>query len=270
MKTNYELLDTGNRKRLERFGDKIVLRDAKQAEWKPSLPKSEWDKAHLRYENDEWSGDMSEFYGYFDDVTFNLKPMSMGQIGIFPEQAENWAWLKKVCEGKDYKIINGFAYTGGSSLFSSNSETEVCHLDGAKTSVNHAKLNFEVSDKLENKVRFIVDDVLTFMEKEVKRGKKYDGFIFDPPAFGRGGKGKTWKLSRDIDKLVSLIEKLSQGKPKFILLSAHDPSMTSKDLADKIFSIKGIFPANMEHGDLVMPTSRNQNMYNGYFARWSV
>ncbi len=133
-------------------------------------------------------GDLPDFSTRFDDVVFSLSLLETGQVGIFPEQEENWEWLRAVTNGKSIKIINGFAYTGGSTLFCSNPLTHVTHLDASKPAVSRAKANLALSGMSDNSVRFIVDDVLTFLEKkEIKRGNSYDGFIFDPPAFGRGG-----------------------------------------------------------------------------------
>jgi len=273
MKTNYSLIDIGNKKRLERFGDIVVQRAAMQAEWKPNLERAEWKKADLFFDGEEWRGDdtETEFFVNFDDVVFCLKPMSMGQVGVFPEQARSWKWLEKIIEKSDksFKVLNGFAYTGGSTMFSSYKNSEVCHVDASKASVNRAKVNAELSGKQDNNIRYIVDDVMTFMEKEVRRGNKYNGFIFDPPAFGRGGKGKTWKLNRDIGKLFSLIDQLSDGTPEFVLISAHDPSMCADDLKKMISGLSGVGALNIDSGDFIMNAESGRYMHNGYYARWS-
>lgn len=270
MQTNYKLVDTGDGCRLEKFGKITINRAAVQAFWKKQLPKEKWDNADLIFSGEEWTGSDAEFTAYFDDVKFSLKPMSMGQVGVFPEQAENWAWLKETVSSikENVKIINGFGYTGGSTLFSSFPHSEVCHVDASKTAVTRAKLNSELSGKDGNEIRYIVDDVITFLNKEVKRGKKYDGFIFDPPAFGRGGNGKVWKLKRDIGALFNLIDDLSGGVPKFILISAHDTEMDAETLADYIGGLVGVNYRDVEKGDLVMHTDTGQHMKNGYFARW--
>jgi len=269
MKTNYKLLDTGKGRKLEQFGDLKLVRIAKQAFWKPSLPASEWDKAQVRYKDEKWIGESEDFTVTFDDCTFSLGLLETGQVGVFPEQAENWKWLKDVTKDKELKIINGFAYTGGSTLFSSTPKTEVVHLDASKPSITRAKTNLELSGKSENKVRFISDDVVTFLEKEVQRGKKYDGFIFDPPAFGRGGKGKIWKLSKDLSRLIELIGSLSDGSPSFVLITAHDPDMDGKMLSNYLSRIAPK-DSNIESGDLIMKSEDGRSMRNGYYARFSV
>lgn len=269
MNTDYILLDTGNGKRLEQFGNITVIRPAKQADWKPSLPVSDWNQAELFYENEKWTGAPEEFTTHFNDITFSLAKMDNGQVGVFPEQVENWEWLQKTTEGEKHKILNGFAYTGGSTLFSSNHINKVTHLDASKPAIKKAKHNMELSFKINNNIRFIHDDVITFMKKEVKRGKKYDGFVFDPPAFGKGGKNKTWKLSKDLPVLMELIYELSATEPSFVLLTAHDPSMNAKDLAKQL---KKMCPksAKLESGDLVMKAQSGNDIKNGYFARFSI
>ncbi|PLX68758.1 MAG: hypothetical protein C0603_06300 [Denitrovibrio sp.] len=269
METNYKLLDTGSGKKLEQFGDVKLVRTAKQAFWKPSLPANEWGKVKVRYKDEKWIGEIDDFTVTFGDCTFSLGLLETGQIGIFPEQLENWKWLQEITKDKDMKIINGFAYTGGSTLFCSTPNTEVVHLDSSKPSITRAKKNLELSGKSENKVRFINDDVVTFLEKEVQRGNRYDGFVFDPPAFGRGGKGKTWKLSKDLSRLIELIGSLSDGSPKFVLITAHDPDMDGKILENYI---RRIAPKDckIESGDLIMKSDNGRSMRNGYFARFSI
>jgi 23S rRNA (cytosine1962-C5)-methyltransferase len=265
MQTDYRLLDTGNGKRLEQVGDIIINRTAKQANWRPALSKSEWSKAHTTYD-DNWSVDIPEFTSAFDDITFSLATLETGQIGVFPEQMQNWQWLKDINTDKDWRIVNGFAYTGGSTLFASNAQNHITHLDASKPAINRAKINAQLSGKSDNNIRYITEDMITFLEKEVKRGNTYDGFIFDPPAFGRGPKGKKWKLTSDMPKLINLIDQLSDGQPKFILLSAHDSSLTPRKLADMIRPLsKG---AEVEYGELIMKTENGPDMQNGYFARF--
>ena len=265
MDTDYKLLDTGNGKRLEQFGSFRIIRAAKQALWKPALPKSEWQKADASFE-DEWKGDIRDFSTSFNDVCFNLGMLESGQVGVFPEQMENWIWLDKVIEGERHSIINGFAYTGGSTMFASNHINKVTHLDASKPAIKRAKENAELSFKKSNDIRYVQDDVMTFLKKELKRGHHYDGFIFDPPAFGKGGKGKKWKLSKDLPELLELVYGLSSGNPAFIMLSAHDPSLDHVKLAKMI---KKMCPKSVkvESGDLIIKAKSGNNLKNGYFAR---
>lgn len=272
METNYTLLDTGNGRRLESFGDVIVNRMAKQADWSPAFSKDIWDRADLYFDGKTWFGDTDrEFTTNFDDIVFHLKAMENGQVGIFPDQLQNWRWLRKIIEERrePMNIINGFAYTGGSTLFSSTTNTDVCHLEGAKASINRAKLNSESSGKSGLKIRWMAEDVITFLTKEVKRGKIYNGFIFDPPAFGRGGKGKVWKLKKDLPKLMELINQLSAGAPEFVLFTAHDPELPMYKLAQLVGELDGVNPREVEKANLVITAESGNHLKNGYFARWS-
>ncbi|ADD67519.1 conserved hypothetical protein [Denitrovibrio acetiphilus DSM 12809] len=269
MDSDYHLLDTGNGKRLEQFNKIRIVRAAKQADWAPSLPKEEWLAADAVFENDKWNTELKDFTVHFSDITFCLSLMESGQLGVFPEQQKNWQWLAEITQGERHHILNGFAYTGGSTLFSSNHINKVTHLDASKPAIKRAKQNLEFSFKSDNKVRFIQEDVITFMKKEVKRGKRYDGFIFDPPAFGKGGKGKTWKLSKDLPLLMELTYELAGGSPSFMLLSAHDPALDHKYLAKTIRKLCPV-SAEVESGDLVMKTQNGNFMNNGYFARFIV
>jgi 23S rRNA (cytosine1962-C5)-methyltransferase len=265
MNTDYKLLDTGDEKRLEQFGSLRIVRAAKQALWKPALPKSEWKKADAVFD-EEWRGDTADFSTHFDDVCFSLGMLESGQVGIFPEQLENWMWLAKVTAGEKHNIINGFAYTGGSTMFASNHINKVTHLDASKPAIKRAKENAELSFRKENDIRFVQEDVMTFLKKEIKRGKHYDGFIFDPPAFGTGGKGKKWKLGKDLPELLEMVYELSGGNPAFILLSAHDPALDHVKLAKMI---KKMCPksAKIESGDLTIKAESGNDLKNGYFAR---
>jgi len=267
MKTNYRLLDTGDMERLEDFGGRLVRRLAKQANWKPALSKFQWEKADTFFDGEKWHGDLSDFSVFFGENVFTLSPLESGQTGIFPEQAENWQWLSETVKNKNINILNGFAYTGGSTLFSSTPQNSVCHLDASRPAVKRAMENAALSNKESNSIRYITDDVLSFMEKEIKRENLYKGFIFDPPAFGRGSKNKVWKIDKDMPKLVRLMNTLSEGSPKFILLSAHEPSMDESDLKDLLAHIDCVKRNEIETGKLVMKAESGNHMTNGYYAR---
>jgi 23S rRNA (cytosine1962-C5)-methyltransferase len=268
MKTNYILLDSGNKKRLELFGDIKVVRPAVQADYKPALDQSKWDNPDLYFDGRSWIGEEKDFKIYFDDIAFSLNPGNNGQLGIFPEQVSNWQWLKKVNKDKSFKIINGFAYTGGSTLFSSNETNEIVHLDASKPAISRAKINAEISGKSNNNIRWVTEDVISFLKKEIKRGNKYQGFIFDPPAFGRGKKGEIWKLNKDLLLLFELINELSDGKPEFILISAHDKNLSLYKLSKIFERLKGINKSEVEKANLVISSKSRNHLKNGYYVRW--
>lgn len=268
MKTDYRLLDTGNGRRLEQFGGIRLVRAAKQAVWRPAMPESEWAKADAVFD-EKWDRGLPDFQVSFGDIIFQLSTAENGQVGVFPEQLPNWQWLADINAGQSYKVLNGFAYTGGSTLFTCKGAEETVHLDASAKSVNTARKNLELSGLTDRNVRFITDDLISFMQKEVRRGTRYDGFIFDPPAFGRGGRNKTWKLEKDLPVLINLMAELSGGAPAFVLLSAHEPTMDSETLARMITPLCRNKSA-VEKGRLVMKTESGQNMHNGYFARFTI
>jgi 23S rRNA (cytosine1962-C5)-methyltransferase len=269
--TNYKFLDSGNGKRLEIFNNIKVVRTAKQAVWKPALSKTIWQKADLIFENGKWSGNFpKDSFVRFSNNIFEIKTYSQGQIGLFPEQENNWYWLeRKIQNYKNYlRIVNGFAYTGASTVFSSYTNTEVCHLDSSKASVKQAKRNIELSNKSSNKVRFIVDDVITFLQKELKRNSYYNGFIFDPPAFGRGEKNKIWKFERDLPKLFDLINALSNGNLVFLLISAHHKDYSEVILKRTLLEHIKLERKEIETGRMVLISEKGHSLPNGYYVRW--
>ncbi|MFQ5559844.1 MAG: hypothetical protein ACE5FU_04560 [Nitrospinota bacterium] len=272
MKKNYELLDTGKERKLEKFGDVLVNRPAKKAKWRKGFSEEIWKSAGLSFGDGRWNEGASGmlFKAWFADALFELKPLGGGQVGIFPEQEINWVWLSKIATETNRKlnILNGFASTGASTLFCSTENTEVCHVDGSKASVKTAARNAALSRKDENKIRWITDDVVSFMKREVRRGKKYDGFIFDPPAFGRGKGGKEWCLKRDLPFLLETVNQLSRGQPEFVLISSHDPELSSCALGKLLKNLDGVRDEEVESGVLEIPAKSGQNLPGGVYARW--
>ena len=239
---NYELLDCGDLRRLERFGNVVMDRPAKQAVFPKKLPGKIWDTADAVF-MDGWSFKKELPQSFIFDlgaVKMELKFTASGQIGIFPEQAVNWEWMLQLAQGlkKPASTLNCFAYTGASSLFSSFLG-EVCHVDGSKPAVKWASDNVRVSGLEDKSIRWIVEDVLTYMKREVKRGKKYNSFILDPPAFGRGKDGKVWSLQKDLEELISLSSQLCGDDMQFFILSAHDPQINEENLKELLLKLKG-------------------------------
>ena len=289
----YEYLDSGNQRRLERFGDHLVVRPCPSATWTAGMPKSAWREAKLHFENGEWRGlenlpkkvggsDAEEGSKEIDwrvaihpNLVLTLATSEQGQIGMFPEQINNWNWIRFMCTraklamniGQEesnvedrLSILNGFAYTGGSSLAALGIQgVNVTHLDASKSFVNWARRNAEASG-LEDKNggRFLVDDCMTFMKREVRRGKRYQGIVLDPPAFGRGPKGKgTWKLERDLPELASMLPQLLAKRPAFLLMTCHDPKWTAPKLQALLQHTEGMpKKAIYESQDMVLRSGR--------------
>lgn len=224
---DYELLDSGNQRRIERFGSYIINRSCPQAIWQlKGLDIKEdifYDREAKAWKSpkklpESWQIQVGE-----NKAELRLSPN--GQVGIFPEQLDNWIWIeKKILENahRPLKILNTFSYTGMATLFASHKNTEVCHVDGAKSAINWAKQNAEISGKSQNTIRYICDDVQKFIEREIRRGNKYDGIILDPPAFGRGAK-KDWKIERDLEGLMELVSQILTDNALFAILTCHAP-----------------------------------------------
>jgi 23S rRNA (cytosine1962-C5)-methyltransferase len=202
---DYELIDSGEGEKLERYGEIILARPDPQALWKKSLSKKEWDAAHAHFlregEKGEWKvkKDVPDKWTIdFTGLTFGIKLSAFKHTGIFPEQKSNWEWIQKVIKSQKEiakpKILNLFAYTGGATLAAAKAGAEVVHVDGSKVAMTAARENAELSGLKDKPIRWILDDVLTFVKREVKRGNTYDGIIMDPPAFGRGPEGEIWKI----------------------------------------------------------------------------
>lgn len=279
-KTNYELIDSGNERRLERFGKTIVNRPAPQAFWNRNGFLKEWKQANAYYERPEneenkWTKDSKfpkNWTIQIDQITAELRPSSNNQLGIFPEQLNNWRWMtRKIKEAKrPLNILNAFAYTGMATLMASaaGENVEVCHVDGAKSAVSWARKNAELSGLEKKPIRWIVDDVVKFMEREVKRGKKYDGIILDPPAFGRGAKG-TWKIERDLPHLLELVKKLLSETPCFVILSCHAVELTAEKLAQMLNQLPSFENKKAETVDLIIPSKKGNELPSSVCGRIS-
>jgi 23S rRNA (cytosine1962-C5)-methyltransferase len=283
----YEYLDSGNQRRLERFGDTLVVRPCPSATWTAGMPKSAWREAKLRYEDGEWRGmehlptravieqEIDWKVAIHPNLVFTLATSEQGQIGMFPEQINNWNWIRFMCtraklvmnvgqnennEEDRLNILNGFAYTGGSSLAALGVQgVNVTHLDASKSFVNWAQRNAEASGLREKDgARYLVEDVMTFAKREVRRGKKYHGIVLDPPAFGRGPKGKgSWKLEKDLPELASMLPRMLTKKPAFLLLTCHDPKWTALKLQALLQHTEGMpKKAIYESQDMVLRSSQ--------------
>ena len=238
---DYELIDSGDFEKLERFGQYVTRRPEPQAIWRKSLPEQEWrrraDASFLREERSEERGEWkfkphvpSRWVVGFDYRGMSLKMRlaftSFKHVGIFPEQAANWEFIYDRCEalrakGTTPKVLNLFAYTGGATVACTYAGATVCHVDAAKNMVERAKENMRLSG-LENKpVRYIVDDCKKFVQREIRRGKKYDAIIMDPPSYGRGPNGEMWKLENELYSLVELCKEVLSDNPLFFLINSY-------------------------------------------------
>jgi len=273
---DYELLDSGHGYRLERFGDKVVARPESIAIWNSQKNVQHWPVdavANLTEQGKvEW-----EQKGKFSDWTIDCGSFGMKlhlsetkNIGIFPEQYQNWQWISKVIKDskKELNVLNLFGYTGGATLAAAAAGAKVCHVDSAKSVINLAKEN-QIISRLENKpIRWIVDDCKKFVQREVKRGVKYDAIIMDPPAFGKGIDGQIFKFEIDVPYLLKLCRNLMSDDFKFLILNSYSmgymPSVVHNLLKD-------VFPKeSIESGSLELEETnkRNYRLPCGIYARF--
>lgn len=244
--TGYQLLDCGDGEKLERVATLKIVRPCQQALWTKRHPE-QWldiDARFTRGKNNEgqWS--------FTDPTTIHqptvqiagirllVKFTSFGHLGIFPEQQDNWRLLKKIIADRANKVLNLFAYTGGSSFACASAGAQVTHVDASKTAVNWAQDNAKLNN-LSQPIRWLTDDVRKFVNRQLRRGIFYDAVILDPPTFGRGPKGELWKLTEDLRPLLSLLFEITDGNPQFILLTAHSPNITPIILANLLTSVFG-------------------------------
>jgi 23S rRNA (cytosine1962-C5)-methyltransferase len=275
-KTNYELIDCGDMEKLEKIGDYLIRRPSPQATWKQKIDKEIWNNYQARYDknNNKWinndNSDLPDFT--FLNLKFKLKHSPNRQIGIFPEQIENWYWLNQFLNTtkKKLNILNGFAYTGAASIVAAGAANhihQITHLDAAATSVKWAKENHKQNFYSDN-IRWIVDDIITFCKRELKRGNRYDGFILDPPAFGRAKKN-TWKITRDLPILLDYVNKLLSDDPQFIILSSHDKAFSSEIMAKLVIKHCNLPKGKVEKYPLIIPSKYGNYLPSGDCVKWT-
>ena len=291
----YELLDYGDGRKLERFGEAVLNRPCPAAEGVAKSRPELWDSITARFRGPR-TGDGSwtpppktwmpaEWYWAQEgDTPFRLKleALPSGQLGVFPEQRENWAWIaRQVAKpqvedrpgramlGRPLKVLNLFAYTGGSTLAAAAAGAEVVHIDAAQNIVDRARENAAFSGLAERPVRWIADDAVKFCRRELKCGNRYDGVILDPPSYGHGPKGEPWKIDTDLLPLLAMCGELTAESRAFVLVSCHShgigPAELSAYLSEGIFGHCGQPPAT---GELALETSDGRKLPAGVFARW--
>lgn len=260
MKTNsewvdYKLIATGNGEKIENYNGITLLRPDPQVIWEPPYPLDKYKGLNAVYKRSRTGGGAwfektaipDNFYVHWRNLTFKLKLMNFKHIGIFPEQAVNWARMTEEIKKRDKEVnvLNLFGYTGGATVACLAAGARVCHVDAAKAMCFAAKENSALSEVDTSKARFIVDDCIKFVEKEIRRGKKYDAIIMDPPSYGRGPKGETWKIEDGVFSLVKLTKELLSDDPCFYLINSYTTGLqpgVMKNILEIVFK-------NVEHKD---------------------
>lgn len=284
----YELLDFGDGRKLERFAGLILNRPSPTADGVEKRRPDLWEQATARFRGPRmgegsWSPAPRNWvpadwhYAHGDDAAFQLKleALPSGQVGVFPEQRQNWDWLAHHAarglanHGRPMRLLNLFAYTGGSTLAAAAAGAEVVHIDAAKNIVDRARQNAELSGLADRPIRWIAEDATKFCQRELKRGKHYDGVILDPPTFGHGPKGEPWQIEKHLLPLLKLCGQLTEKNRAFILVTCHSPGFGPAELAaylsEGIFGHCGQPPKS---GELYLETADRRRLPSGTFARW--
>ncbi len=281
---DYELLDAAAGERLERWGRYILIRPDPQVIWNTERRHPMWKKADGVYRRSKNGGgswvvskmpaDWNISYG---DLTFNLRPMGFKHTGLFPEQAVNWDWFSNIIrrarrDAPDYqpKVLNLFAYTGGATAAAAKAGAKVCHVDASKGMVAAAKENLRLSGLGDAPVRYIVDDCRKFVEREIRRGNKYDGVIMDPPSYGRGPNGEVWKLEECAYDLISLVVKILTDRPLFFLINSYTTGLSPASMGYMLMTLMPQASMGvLATGELGLPvTESGLYLPAGASARW--
>ncbi len=228
---DYELIDADNGERLERWGDIILIRPDPQIIWNEGHRDPRWKNAHAIYHRSNSGGGYWETLKKvpdvwtinYDELTFRLKPMGFKHTGLFPEQAVNWSLAQKLIKesNREVSVLNLFAYTGGATIACLNAGARVTHVDASKGMVSWAKENAVASGLADKSVRWLVDDCMKFVKREIRRGNKYDAIIMDPPSYGRGPNGEVWKLEQQLSELLTDVGKILSDDPLFFFLNSY-------------------------------------------------
>ncbi len=237
--TDYSVLDTSGGEKLEMWGKYTLIRPDPQVIWNTEKKHPMWKRADASYKRSKSGGGswnenrLPETWNIrYRDLTFQIKPMGFKHTGLFPEQAANWDWARELIEKADrpIKVLNLFAYTGGATVSCAKSGASVCHVDASKGMVQAAKENARLSGLENAPIRYIVDDCKKFIEREIRRGNKYDAIIMDPPSYGRGPTGEVWKIEECIDDFVQLCCMVLSDNPLFFLLNSYTTGLSASTM----------------------------------------
>ena len=275
---DYQILDMANGEKLEKWNNITLVRPDPQIIWKQKTYPEKWKKADAKYSRSNTGGGAwnynkklpSAWQVKYKNLVFNIKPMGFKHTGLFPEQAVNWDWMinKIKSTNKEIRVLNLFAYTGGATVACLSAGASVCHVDSSKGMVSWAKENVTSSGLQDRKVRYIVDDVVKFVNREIRRGNKYDAIIMDPPSYGRGTNGEVWKFEDNIYDLVELCSKVLTDKPLFFLINSYTTGISSLVL-ENILKLNIHAQGKFSNGEIGIPM-QNSNLVLpcGIYGRW--
>lgn len=274
----YELLDFGEGRKLERFGGLLLDRPCRAAEGMARAVPRQWSRADLKYERQSetegrWHPDdvfPKSWKAVHGEISFALRPTPFGHVGIFPEQADNWDWIATLVRQarQPINVLNLFAYTGGSTLAAAAAGAAVVHVDAARAAVQWARQNAELSGLGDRPVRWIVDDAIAFVKRELRRGNRYDAIILDPPSYGHGPDGQAWKMDQHLSPLLSACAELSRDRLSFVLLTCHTPGFGPPQLKRHLEEAFGSSTlASVESKQLALTTREGRPLPSGVVAR---
>lgn len=288
---DYALLDSGHGRKLERYGKVVVDRPEPQALWRPTLPESAWAKAHATFtdsggedsETGKWRihQDVAEAWPVtWNDIQFICRLMSFRHMGLFPEQLTHWQWvnekIKSACKsaGRPLNILNLFAYTGAATLAAAQAGAQagvtVTHLDASKKAIQWGKDNQEASGLQDRPIRWICDDAKAFVAREIRRGRKYDGIILDPPKFGRGPDGERWQIEEDLAPFLTDCASLLSDDPSFMILTAYAMRLSSVTLGGVMADVTAGKGGSVDYGELLIRQETGDRFLStSLYARWS-
>lgn len=263
---DYEVIDCSKGEKLERWGDYILVRPDPQVIWDTPRKEKGWHKMNAHYHRSKKGGGEWEFFDlpqqwsiHYRNLTFQLKPFSFKHTGLFPEQAANWDWFSELIKkaGRPVKVLNLFAYTGGATIAAAAAGASVTHVDASKGMVTWAKENAASSGLTDAPIRWIVDDCVKFVEREIRRGNHYDAIIMDPPSYGRGPKGEIWKIEESIHPLVKLCAQLLVDRPLFFLINSYTTGLQPAVLSYLIGTELKRFSGKVTADEIGLPVSSN-------------
>ena len=281
---DYEVIDTSDSEKLERWGNYLLVRPDPQVIWKTEKKVRGWKEKNAHYHRSSKGGGEWEFINLpkqwqiqYKDLTFNLQPFSFKHTGLFPEQATNWDWFSnkikdaiKKDPNRPIRVLNLFAYTGGATLAAAKAGAQVTHVDASKGMVTWAKENAISSGLGEAPIRYIVDDCIKFVEREIRRGSQYDAIIMDPPSYGRGPKGEIWKIEESIHPFVQLCTKVLSGQPLFYLINSYTTGLAPTVLSYMLgLELKPKYGGVITSDEIGLPvTSNGLVLPCGASGRW--
>ena len=277
---DYEVIDTGSGEKLERWGKYLLVRPDPQVIWESDRKHPGWEKRNGHYHRSSRGGGEWEFFDlpqewsiHYRQLTFRLKPFSFKHTGLFPEQAVNWDWFSDIIRnaGRPLKVLNLFAYTGGATLSAAAAGASVTHVDASKGMVSWARENAAASGLAEAPVRWLVDDCVKFVEREIRRGNTYDGIIMDPPSYGRGPKGEIWKIEESIFPFVKLCVQLLSRDARFFLINSYTTGLQPAVLSYMMnLCITPGFGGHVEAGEIGLPVTQTGLILPcGASGRWT-